>query len=197
MFRAFPLLSGLLVALLILSPSAAGKVAAAPIAPADGEVETLLTMPRSHGHDAAEIGSAFAATPGSTDEETAMFDLINTDRATLGLAPLGADVELLQIARIRASAQDPQTPLTHLDADGVMALERLLAEFGVAYTLAAENLARLDVAPAAALSAQEALMQSREHRASILDPAFNRLAVGVATDGSGSVTFAVVFRAVP
>lgn len=55
-----------------------------------------------------------------------MLELTNGDRARDGLVPLQLDVELLDIARVRAAAEAAEAVLSHLDPDGREALERLL-----------------------------------------------------------------------
>jgi uncharacterized protein YkwD len=143
----------------------------------------------------AAVGAATARM--ATEDERALIELTNTDRARHALAPLELDVELLELARARAGAQVTGIPLSHLDAAGEVALAKLLDEAGVPYALAAENLARVDATAGAPQSAQEALMGSRAHRENVLDPMFNRLAVGAAMDGAGRITFAEIFRAAP
>jgi uncharacterized protein YkwD len=44
---------------------------------------------------------------------------------------------------------------------------------------------------------EQALMRSPSHRQNILEPTFNRIAIGAATDSSGRVVFAQIFRAAP
>ena len=41
---------------------------------------------------------------------------------------------------------------------------------------------------------EDALMQSPKHRKNILEPTFNRVSIGAATDASGQITFAEVYR---
>ena len=72
----------------------------------------------------------------------------------------------------------------------------LLAEAGVSYQLAGENLARdAGLYGGIAETVEGALLQSPTHRRNILEPAFSRLAIGAAVDPSGRVAVAEVFRA--
>ena len=189
--RVFSWLASPLVALWVLSPWAGGVTAAAHVASSDPTGATARSDAPSVVADASAIASV------ATAEEQEMVDLTNADRARHGLAPLELDVQMLEIARLRAAAQASESTLSHYDAAGQVALRTLLDEARVRYTLAAENLARVDASYAAPQTAQEALMLSRDHRANILTPEFNRLAVGVATDASGRMTFAAIFRAAP
>jgi uncharacterized protein YkwD len=195
--RVISRLASPLVVLWVLSPWAGGVTAAAHVVSSD--VSGVIARPDwTTAAASAAVGATSPATaPVATEDERMMVDLINTDRARYGLAPLELDIQLLEIARLRAAAQASESRLSHYDAAGQVALRTLLDEAHVLYTLAGENLARLDASSSAPQSAQEALMQSREHRDNILTPAFNRLAVGVVRDASGRVTFAEIFRAVP
>ncbi|MBA2448131.1 MAG: hypothetical protein H0V51_08905, partial [Chloroflexi bacterium] len=105
---------------------------------------------------------------------------------------------MLGLARARAAAQLGQDALSHYDAAGQPVIAGLLAEGGVEYRLAGENLARWVVAdPAGPERVQRALMDSPSHRKNILEPSFDWLAVGAATDASGRIAFAQIFREAP
>ena len=87
--------------------------------------------------------------------------------------------------------------LTHYDATGKVAIQGLLATAKTSYSLAGENLARLRAEDAdAAQQAEVALMNSPTHRKNILEPRFNRLAVGLVRAPDGRLIFAQIFRAV-
>jgi uncharacterized protein YkwD len=129
-----------------------------------------------------------------TETELAFLGMVNADRAANGLLPLEFDPSLLGIARIRAAAQSGG-PLSHVDALGQLAFVSLLASWEVPYTLAGENLARHSRRGATVVEALErALMNSPSHRANILEPVFQRIAIGEASEGDG-VAFAQIFRA--
>jgi uncharacterized protein YkwD len=135
------------------------------------------------------------AIPPVTPQEQALLDLTNADRASNGLPPVIFDQETLWVARARAAAQVPGGPLSHYDSLGELAFVGLLQDANVSYALAGENLARgsgLDINLTSRLN--DALMNSPEHRANILEPSFNRLAVGAASFGSDSSAFAEIFR---
>jgi uncharacterized protein YkwD len=127
--------------------------------------------------------------------EQALLDLTNADRAAAGLPPLQFDPETEHIARQRATSQLGTAALTHYDTHGDLAFVNLLASARLDYRLAGENLARSTVDdPAAVRRIEDALMHSPKHRDNILDPTFNRVAIGAATDASGQITFAEVYR---
>ncbi|HET7769438.1 MAG TPA: CAP domain-containing protein, partial [Chloroflexota bacterium] len=138
--------------------------------------------------------------------EAALLARVNADRVAYGLRALAFDPELVATARARAAAQRPGEALTHAasaapgaPAGPSFAFQQLLKEAGVRYAVAGENLARPRVAPAAdpveaATAAHRALMASETHRRNILDPAFDRLAVGMTRGADGQIVFAQLFR---
>ena len=133
------------------------------------------------------------ASPGSA-VEAALFDAANIDRAKFGLPPLQFAPELLSIARERAQAQVGQTGLSHTDESGRLAFAVLFENSGIRYRRAGENLARLGgTEETRGARAEEALMNSPTHRANILQPDFDYLAVGAISDGRGSTSYAQVF----
>jgi uncharacterized protein YkwD len=147
---------------------------------------------------AANLDALYAAPLDPIAEiERALLDQVNQDRAAHGLAPLLPDPEITAIARTRASAQIEAPSLTHYDATGKVAIQGMLAASNTTYSLAGENLARLRAEDAEAASqAEVALMNSPTHRKNILEPRFNRLAIGLVRAPDGRLIFAQIFRAV-
>jgi uncharacterized protein YkwD len=149
---------------------------------------------------AGSAGSALTQVSDAqpTDREVALLAMTNSARATNGLAPVTFDQTMLRVARARAAAQIPDGPLSHYNTLGDLAFVGLLAEAGVEYTLAGENLARAAPADATVVGhLNDALMNSPTHRANILEPSFNRLAIGEAAPSIQRVAFAEIFRSVP
>ena len=161
-------------------------------------VATLLVAPVPTGN-ARELSTPVVAQDyGISATEWTFVELVNQDRANQGLAPLELDLELLQIARERAVRQLGEQPLSHVDETGEIGVSRMLNEAALGYRLAGENLARAsrsDVAYVAPI--EQALMASPTHRHNILQPAFNRVAIGEAVDPvTGQAAYAQIFRAV-
>lgn len=151
----------------------------------------------------AAAGSADGVPPAPADaeeipQEQQLQDLVNQERASRGLGALVFDPSLLHVAHVRAAAQLQDGPLSHYAADGQLAFVGLLADAGVSYSLAGENLARSTATdPAVVGRLHTALMESPTHRANILQPLFTSLAIGEAPDASGRLAFAQIFRAAP
>jgi uncharacterized protein YkwD len=105
------------------------------------------------------------------------------------------DPLVLGIARARAADQlQDGVQLSHVDALGQLVFMNMLIDASVPYLLAGENLARSTDDSAVVTRLHEALMNSPTHRENILEPAFNYLAVGAATDVNGRIAFAQIFR---
>lgn len=128
--------------------------------------------------------------------ELELFHLANQDRARSGVPTLQLDDQLLDIARARAAAQVATLPLSHADASEGPDFVRLIDEMELSRRLVGENLIRVGgQATSAAERAEQGFMNSPTHRANILDPAFETLAVGVAIDASCQIVFVQIFRA--
>ena len=127
--------------------------------------------------------------------ERALLDLTNADRVANGLEPLELDADTLVIARERAEDQLDALSLSHVDANGQLVFAERLTEAQLSYRLAGENLARASVQDASVVQrVEQALMESPAHRKNILEPTFKRVAIGAATDPTGRIAFAEVYR---
>lgn len=165
-----------------------------------GSLVTLVASGVTAQEEAVDGGLVAAslpdAAPLASPQEFSFVELVNVDRVRNGLPPVILDPALLTIARQRAAAQLNDQPLNHYDAQGQLAFVGLLSAASVSYSLAGENLARSATAGTALVERVEsAFMQSPTHRRNILEPSFNRLAIGMAADATGRVTFAQIFRA--
>ncbi len=134
--------------------------------------------------------------------EQTLLDMTNADRVANGLEPLQTDAETLSIARDRAESQLGTPALSHYNANGQLVFSRLLNDANLGYRLAGENLARAHADAGLTRAAdnnvvervEQALMQSPTHRKNILEQTFKRVAIGAATDSTGQITFAEVYR---
>lgn len=131
------------------------------------------------------------------DVKLSLVELTNGERTRHGLGRVEMDPALDEVAHARASSQLGSGPLSHYDAEGRLAFKGLMDNIGMEYLLAGENLARTPRTDQATPEAViQALMLSPTHRRNILEPSFNRLAIGLATDPNGRVAIAQIFRAV-
>lgn len=182
-----------------LHPLGFGRVVAAALAAVALAASTLLTQPAVARADASLSVDAPSPSAESSFEQRIVY-LVNQDRSANGLSPVTFDPALLTTARERAADQVAQPVLNHYDGSGQLEFLKLLSREGVAYSAAGENLARMDglvdgIDDGTAMRAENALMRSPTHRANILDPSYNRIAVGAMIDGEGRIVLAQIFSA--
>ena len=164
------------------------------------KVSSDIILQIATGALTSAAGNASGALPpvgdnAPTPDERALLDMTNADRAQNGLPPVAFDPQSLQVARVRAAAQIPEGPLSHYNSLGELAFVGLLADAGVEYSLAGENLARSSGTDSSTVGLlNTALMNSPTHRANILEPSFDLLAVGEASGSDGRLAFAEIFR---
>jgi uncharacterized protein YkwD len=116
-----------------------------------------------------------AASPSADEDEARLVELVNAERTSGGLAPVAADWAIGQVARGWTAQMAAAGSLAHNPAYAAQIWASLPCG------AVAEN-----VGFASSLDqVHAALMNSPAHRANILNPAFSRIGVGVAADGSG------------
>jgi uncharacterized protein YkwD/uncharacterized membrane protein required for colicin V production len=111
--------------------------------------------------------------------EIEMLALINQERKKAGVGELAFDTgKLHEVARAHAKDMFEKGYFSHINLDGESPFDRM-DKAGVKYLTAGENLA---LAPSLSL-AHQGLMNSPGHRANILSPDFNKIAIGVIDGG--------------
>ncbi len=125
---------------------------------------------------------------GLTQDERAMFNLVNQERARAGLNPLAIDYQLVKLARLKSQDMVDKGYFGHYSPTYGSPFE-MMDRAGVKYRYAGENLAG---APAVE-AAHRALMNSPGHRANILNPEFTRIGIGVASGGPYGKMFTQMF----
>jgi uncharacterized protein YkwD len=105
--------------------------------------------------------------------------LVNAERATAGCDPVVADAELAAVARAHSEDMRDRGYFDHVNRDGDDPFDR--AE-QADVTARAENIAR---GQADATAVMKSWLESKEHRANIVDCSLTRLGVGIADGGGG------------
>ena len=146
-----------IVCLLVLTVAAVGcRDAGAPTAPAPG-----LNPP---------------AGPGPSDSTVAEFvTLVNAHRVSIGLAPLAWDAGVAAVAQAHSQDMVDRQFFSHTNPDGESPFDRL-AEAGIAYTAAGENIA---YGYSTASSVLAAWLGSSGHRANIEYAGYTHHGVGL------------------
>jgi uncharacterized protein YkwD/uncharacterized membrane protein required for colicin V production len=135
------------------------------VAPPEAESETTRPLP---------VGPPVGNLDPDPDAERRMLDLVNGERASVGLKPLLADERLRTIARQHSLEMFEKDYFSHTSPASGSPFDRMHTA-GIQFDVAGENLAyapNVDIA-------QQGLMNSPGHRANILRPEFGRVGIGV------------------
>lgn len=123
-----------------------------------------------------------------SDLESAMVDLVNTERAKVGLEALKVDSELTRLARLKSADIIKLNYFSHTSPTYGSPFEMMRAA-GVPYNYAGENLA----AASSLELAFDGLMQSTGHRNNILRREFTHIGIGVVEGGPYGYVFTEMF----
>jgi len=126
-----------------------------------------------------------AADPASERE---MFDLVNKERAAVGLRVLVWNEPLKKVGEAHCLDMFERGYFSHYTPEGLSPFDRM-DKAGISYKAAGENLA---YAPNVQV-AHQGLMNSEGHRANILRPEFGHLGVGVIDGGINGKMFCQEF----
>ncbi len=121
-------------------------------------------------------------TPEIIAFEQQVFALINAERVEEDIAPLTHDVLLSEVARCHSEDMLARGFFSHTNPDGEDPFDRL-ANAGVTYRIAGENVAMLSNYPNPAEGVVEGWMDSAGHRENILRVSFTHSGLGVAREG--------------
>jgi uncharacterized protein YkwD len=126
-----------------------------------------------------------------TPEEAKILKLTNAARKEKKLKPLRLDPVLTEVARKHSANMASQGKLEHiLDGKGA---EQRIRDAGYPLLGWAENIFYNRDAPGAAAQGFKWWMDSREHRANILERKFQEIGIGIARNGKGQIYFTQVF----
>jgi uncharacterized protein YkwD len=109
-----------------------------------------------------------------------MLAIINADRRSAGLAPLGFDTSLAAVAKGHSRDMALHHYFSHTGLSGASPFDRL-RQAGIVYRTAGENLGMDSGTDRAAMfrSIEVAMLHSPEHRANLLRPTFTHVGIGV------------------
>jgi uncharacterized YkwD family protein len=144
---------------------------------------------------AAPQGSTTAKTPAAktntstlTAQEQQMLKLLNDARAQNKLAPLKVDMNLTNVARIKAQDMIDNKYFSHNSPKYGSPFD-MMKSFGVKYIQAGENIAGNQTVQ----NAENALMNSPGHRKNILSPNFTHIGIGIQKGGPYGNMFTQMF----
>lgn len=112
--------------------------------------------------------------------EQQVVNLVNAERAKVGLKPLTSDWELARVARFKSEDMRDNRYLDH-NSPIYGSPFQMMKSFGIHYGYAGENIA---AGQTTADSVMKAWMNSPGHKQNILSPNFTHIGVGYAKGGS-------------
>jgi len=117
---------------------------------------------------------------GADALESRVVELVNNERARIGLSPLAVNWELARVARYKSEDMNRNNYLNHQSPTYGSPFD-MLRNFGIRFSAAAENIAR---GQRTAESVMNSWMNSSGHRANILNGNFTQIGVGYASNGT-------------
>lgn len=168
-------------------PAPAAAAPAAPAAPATVAPPASRPVPVYHPAPPPPPAPPVSVVGGAAGAE---FALVNQDRAANGVGALSFSGTLARVAQYRAQDMLNRNYFSHYDpSTGQLAFLELFHMWGIGYTTAGENIA-WSTDPSMA-QFNNMFMNSPEHRANILNGAYHRVGIGVASNGSKTMVVEV------
>jgi uncharacterized YkwD family protein len=127
-----------------------------------------------------------------TAEEQQMVKLVNDARAQNGVPPLQVDMQLTNVARIKAQDMIDNNYFSHNSPKYGSPFD-MMRDFGIKYVQAGENIAGNQNVQ----DAQNALMNSPGHRQNILNPDYTHIGIGIKKGGPYGNMFSQMFVSKP
>ncbi len=123
-----------------------------------------------------------------SNEEQQLLTLINNERAKNGLGALAADMELMKVARTKASDMVQNNYFSHYSPTYGSPFD-MMRQFGITFKAAAENIA----GNSSVQGAVNAWMNSSGHKANILNGSYNYTGIGIAKSNKYGYVFVQMF----
>lgn len=151
------------------------KTTAAPAQPAD-KATAAAPAKETQTAQAAPASSAY----GSYEQQ--VVDLVNKERAAVGLPALKVNTKLAAVAEKKAEDLRDKNYFDHQSPTYGSPFD-MMKQFGISYTSAGENIAKGQKTPADVMNGW---MNSPGHKANILNSSYTEIGVGYVTDSNGT-----------
>lgn len=168
------------------SPSASPSKSASPTPERTADKPARTTPPPSTPPLSAPKPTRAASAPTTAASSAAsgptarVLELVNSERAKAGCAPVTVDTELTKAAQNHSQDMADHQNMSHTGSDGSSMTDRL-ARVGYQYSSAGENVA---AGYGTADSVMEGWMNSPGHKANILNCGFKEIGIGLAGPGN-------------
>lgn len=121
--------------------------------------------------------------------EQQVFELVNKERASRGLALLKLNTELSRVARIKSQDMIDKKYFSHTSPTYGSPFD-MMQSFGLKFSAAGENIA---YGQKTAAEVMNSWMNSAGHKANILSEAYTNIGIGVAKTASGTLYWTQMF----
>jgi uncharacterized YkwD family protein len=162
---------------------------AAPKAPAKPEAPAVPAKPEAPTTPAKPETPAQNPAPSLGDYEQQVVNLVNKERAAVGLPALKVNNKLAGVAEKKAEDLRNKNYFAHNSPTYGSPFD-MMKQFGITYTAAGENIAKGQKTPEAVMNGW---MNSPGHRANILNSSFTEIGVGYVTDSNGTTYWVQMF----
>ena len=152
--------------------------------------QSSLAVPQ--GTTAPKTPAAKTNASTLTAQEQEMLKLLNDARVQNNLSPLKVDMELTNVARVKAQDMIDNNYFSHNSPKYGNPFD-MMKSFGVKYVQAGENIAGNQNVQ----NAENALMNSPGHRKNILSPDFTHIGIGIQKGGPYENMFTQMFISKP
>lgn len=140
-------------------------------------------------HEAVTLRFTYDESEARPDLEAKMLEMINRERAKEGIQPLKADTDEMKVARAHSKDMFVKGYFAHVNLEGKDPFDRM-KDAHLKFKTAGENLALAQTLEIA----HENLMKSPGHRKNIMNPAFNRVGIGIQDGGFYGIMISQEFR---
>jgi uncharacterized protein YkwD len=144
---------------------------------------------KDHSHEEVKLQFTDEDPIPRPDLEAKMLELINNERAKEGLHPLKADPQETLVGRAHSRDMFANGYFAHVNLEGKDPFDRM-KEANLHFKAAGENLALAQTLEIA----HDNLMKSPGHRKNIMNPAFNRVGIGIEDGGFYGLMISQEFR---
>jgi len=153
---------------------------AAPATQAQPKKERKPEEPAEPNAKAASTATPTASNLGAYEQQ--VVNLVNKERAAVGLPALKVNTKLAGVAEKKAEDLRDNNYFAHQSPTYGSPFD-MMKQFGISYTSAGENIAKGQQTPEAVMNGW---MNSQGHKDNILNSSFTEIGVGYVTDSNGN-----------
>lgn len=163
---------------------------AAPAVPAKQAAPVAKATPAAPAKSAATPAAPAAPSTANIGAyEQQVVDLVNKERAAVGLPALKVNTKLAGVAEKKAEDLRDKNYFAHQSPTYGSPFD-MMKQFGISYSTAGENIAKGQKTPSAVMNGW---MNSQGHKDNILNSSFTEIGVGYVTDSNGNTYWVQMF----